>query len=446
MRTGTDHRGLWRLAGPIMISNITVALLGMVDTAVVGHLEKPQYLGGIALAMVIFNFLYWGLAFLRMGTTGIVAQSLGQQDPDRLRATLGQAACLSLALSLPVLCLQGVIAATGLGILEGGSEVKFYAREYFDLAIWAAPAVLLNMVITGWLLGTHNATATLILAVIINVTNIVLDLVFVLRFGMDVDGVALATVIAQYAGLLAGVWLVRGVLLEHPGRWRSGMIVDVSSIRRMLSVNRNLFIRTISLLFVFAFFTHQSAAQGDVILAANTVLMNFYLLMALALDGFAMAAEALVGKSVGARDHQAFWQSVRTTGGWSLLFAVLFSLFYLTAGELIINIMTGIEPVRMSARHDLPWLVIAPLITTWCFMWDGIYTGATRAAEMRNTMLFSAICVFLPGWYLLQGLGNTGLWLALTLFMVSRSVSMTYIAWRIENKGGFVERNAHLAG
>lgn len=442
MVTGPDHKALWRLAGPIMISNITVALLGMVDTAVVGHLEKPQYLGGITLAMVIFNFLYWGLAFLRMGTTGIVAQSFGEENPEKLRATLAQAAFMAIGLSLLILFFQGLISNFGLWVLEGSNEVKFYAREYFDWAVWAAPAVLLNMVITGWLLGTHNATSTLVLAVVINLINIILDLVFVLLFNMNVRGVALATVIAQCAGVFVAIYIIHAILDQHPGIWRRDMIVNTQKIKRMISVNRNIFIRTVSLLFVFAFFTHQGAVQGDVILAANAVLMNFYLLMALGLDGFAMAAEAMVGKSIGARDSRVFWQSVKTASAWSLLFAILFSLFYIVFGRSLVDIMTSIQEVRITAYDYIVWLVIAPLITTWCFMWDGIYTGATRAVEMRNTMLFSTLCVFLPAWYLLQGMGNTGLWLALTLFMISRSISMTYMAWRIEVLDGFVNREA----
>jgi len=445
MFSGPDHKALWRLAGPIMVSNITVALLGMVDTAVVGHLEKPQYLGGITLAMVIFNFLYWGLAFLRMGTTGIVAQSFGEENPEKLRATLAQAAFMALGLSLLILFFQAQISNFGLWILEGSNEVKFYAREYFDWAVWAAPAVLLNMVITGWLLGTHNATSTLVLAVVINLINIILDLVFVLLFNMNVRGVALATVIAQYAGVLVAIYIIHVILDQHPGTWCREMIVNTQKIKRMISVNHNIFIRTVSLLFVFAFFTHQGAVQGDVILAANAVLMNFYLLMALGLDGFAMAAEAMVGKSIGARDPRVFWQSVKTASAWSLLFAILFSLFYLVFGRSLVNIMTSIQEVRITAYDYIVWLVIAPLITTWCFMWDGIYTGATRAVEMRNTMLFSTLCVFLPSWYLLQGMGNTGLWLALTLFMLSRSISMTYMAWRIEVLEGFVDRVAIIA-
>lgn len=444
--TTGQHRALWRLAGPIMISNITVALLGIVDTAVVGHLDEPHYLGGITLAMVIFNFLYWGLAFLRMGTTGLVAQSFGQDDPGLLRATLAQAMTLAAGLGLLTLLLQEAIATAGFGILDGSAEVRLYAGIYFHWAIWAAPAVLLNHVFTGWLLGTHNAGSTLVLAVTINLINILLDLFFVIGLQMDVRGVALATVIAQYTGVVVAVYAIRRVLNRHPGKWDTDLILHAVNIRKMISVNHNIFIRTLSLLFVFAFFTHQGAVQGDVILAANAVLMNFYMLMALGLDGFAMAAEAMVGKAVGSGDRNAFRNCVRTGVGWSLLFSILFALGYWLFGKALVNLMTDIESVRESAYRYLGWLVLAPLITTWCFMWDGIYTGATRAVEMRNTMLFSTLCVFLPAWYFSQSLGNTGLWLALTLFMVARSGSMTFIAWRIERSEGFVARPLPSAG
>ncbi len=434
----TQHAAIWRLAGPIMLSNITVALLGIVDTAVLGHLDKPQYLGGITLATVVFNFLYWGLAFLRMGTTGLVAQTFGSSDANRLRAVLFQAFVLAMLLAVSILLLQQYILYTGLYFLEGSDEVKRFASDYYFIAIWAAPAVLINFVITGWLLGVEQAKMTLVIAVVINVINIVLDLYFVFVLQMNIKGVALATVIAQYVGIVIALFLVRRVLKLNPGHWHKQQLINLSSVRRMLSVNHNLFIRTVCLLFCFAFFTHQGAAEGDLVLAANAVLMNFYFLMALALDGFAMAAEVLTGKAIGARDRAAFWHSVKVCSFWSLLFAVLFAVVFYFAGKLMINLMTDIESIRAIAYNYLIWLVIAPLITTWCFMWDGIYTGSTRAKEMRDTMLFSVICVFFPAWYLLQGLGNNGLWLALTLFMVSRSVSMTFIAWRIELRQGFV--------
>lgn len=442
MQFAEEQKSLWRLAGPIMISNITVALLGMVDTAVVGHLDQPYYLGGVTLAMVIFNFLYWGFAFLRMGTTGIIAQFYGANDSDNLRASLSQALILASILGFIVLLFQSPVAAFSFSLLQGSEDVKIYANIYYNWAIWAAPAVLLNLVMTGYLLGMQRATSSLLLAVTINLLNIFFDLIFVLVLDMDVRGVALATVIAQYSGLLLAIYLSMRLLKQHPGHWRKDLVLHFENIKDMLAVNHNIFLRTVSLIFVFAFFTHQGAGMSDNILAANAVLMNFYLLMALGLDGFATASEALVGKSVGARDNHAFWQSVKIAMAWAFVFSIFFSFLFLIFGKDIINMITNLEEVRVLAYEHLVWLIIAPLLAIWCFTWDGIYIGARRAVEMRNSMLFSTFVIFVPVWYFSQFLGNHGLWLALSMFLIARSISMTYLAWRIEKKNGFVTRMA----
>ena len=433
------HRSLWRLAGPIMISNITVALLGIVDTAVVGHLDHSYYLGGVTLAMVIFHFLYFGLSFLRMGTTGMVAQVYGAEDYDAIRTSLAQAMFFALFLSVSVLCLQKLIALMGFSILTGSDDVKEYAQIYYSWAIWAVPAVLFNQVLIGWLLGMHNARATLIMAVFINLINILLDILFVIVFNLDVRGVALATVIAQFSGLLLAIFLCHGVLNRHPGLWQKKLILNLTNFKKMLLLNHNLFLRTISLLLVFAFFTQQGAKQGDDILAANAILMNFYMLMALGLDGFATASEALVGKAIGARDKPAFRQSVKTALQWAMIFSLGFSLLYFIFGQLLINVMTDLETIRTLANEFLIWIMIAPIIAVWCFVWDGIFIGATRGREMRNSMFFSTFMVFLPAWYLLQGYGNHGLWLAMLLFLAARSISMSLLAYRIETNEGFVK-------
>lgn len=438
MFSSEQHKVLWRLAGPIMISNISIALLGMVDTAVVGHLDHAYYLGGVTLAMVVFNFLYWGLSFLRMGTTGIVAQQFGANNPEQLRSSLFQAITLALILSLVVLIFQSSLASFSFSVLQGSDDVKYYANEYFDIAIWAVPAMLLNLVITGWLLGMQRATYTLFLAVFINLLNIILDIVFVVWMQMDVQGVALATVIAQYSGLILAFILCKKILLQYPGDWHKQTMFDISSIKEMLSVNHNLFLRTLSLIFVFAFFTDQSAGQGDDILAANAILKNFYLLIALGLDGFATAAEALTGKSIGVQDHQGFWKVVKTATQWGAGFAVLFSLCYWLFGEYIISLMTSIDSVKMTAGEYLIWIVFAPIISVWCFIWDGVFIGARKAKDMRNSMLIATVLVFVPAWYLSQGLGNHGLWLAFILFLLARTVTMTYFAWKIEQQNGFV--------
>ncbi len=439
-----NHLKIWRLAGPLILSNISIALLGIVDTAVVGHLAHPYYLGAVAVAAVIFDFLYWGMGFLRMGTTGIVAQVHGKGNIDELRSTLAHAIIIALSIATLMLILQNPIASLGLSLIGGSEEVITHARIYFDWAIWGAPAVLCSMSLFGWLLGLQNARATLYFAVTVNVINICLDLLFVFGFGMGVKGVALASVLAQYCGLIMAIVFVRRELRHYPGLWRAEFIMDAARLMKMLSLNKNIFIRTLCLIFVFAFFARQGAAQGDVILAANAVLLNFQALTALGLDGFANATEALVGKAIGAADKLMFKQSVQSALLWSLIISFIFVMTYALFGKHLIIMMTSIPEVLDLAFVYLPWLIISPLICVWCFLLDGIFIGAVRGLEMRNSMLLSTFMVFIPAWYLLQFLGNHGLWLALLVFFLARGLSLGWYYLKIEkHEGGFVLVNLH---
>jgi len=410
-----------------------------VDTAVVGHLSHPYYLGAVAIAAVVFDFLYWGMGFLRMGTTGIVAQVHGKGDYDELRSTLVHSTFIALLISFVMLLFQTPIAETAFFLIGGSEKVLEYAWIYFTWAIWGAPAVLCSMALFGWLLGMQNARATLYFAVTVNIINIILDLVFVFGFDMGVRGVALASVLAQYSGFIMAIMLVRNELKKYPGLWHSEFILNVSRLKKMLALNQNIFIRTICLIFVFAFFARQGALQGDVVLAANAVLLNFQAVTALGLDGFANATEALVGKAIGARDRTAFKQSVRSALLWSIIIAALFSVFYWGSGKSLIMLMTNIPEVKDTAFIYLPWLIISPLICIWCFLLDGIFIGAVRGREMRNSMLFCTFLIFLPAWYLFQYFGNHGLWLALLVFFAARGASLGWYYLRIKNNaGGFV--------
>ena len=433
------HKTLWRLSGPLIISNLSIALLGIVDTAVVGHLSHPYYLGAVAVAAVIFDFIYWGMGFLRMGTTGIVAQAYGKQDADGIRKSLFHAMLLAQLIALLILGLQGYILDTGLYLVGGSPEVKQFAGVYFRHAVYGAPAVLGSLALLGCLLGLQNARATLFYAVIVNSINIVLDLVLVFGLDMGVKGVAIASVISQYCGLILALVFIRAELGRFPGSWHSISFFDLKGIKRMLSLNQNIFIRTICLILVFGFFAHQGAAQGDVILAANAVLLNFQAITSLGLDGFANAAEALVGKSIGAGDRKSFSESIQAAFLWSIAVSACFALVYWLAGAQIISLMTGLAEVRHAALRYLPWLIASPLISVWCFVLDGIFIGAVKGKEMRNSMIFSTFLVFLPAWYLLQPLANHGLWLAMMLFFVGRGVSLAWFFYQVDNRqGGFV--------
>ncbi len=419
-----EDRDVWRIAAPMILSNVSVPLLGMVDTGVVGHLDSPVYLGAVAVGSMIFGFLYTGVNFLRMGTTGITAQSYGADDNDGLRVSMGQAVIVALTIAFALLLLQGPIGRAAMQLIGAEPGVEASAVEYFRIRIWSAPGTLANMALIGWFIGMSNARVPLMIFLTVNVTNIVLDLVFVIGLGMKVDGVALASVIAEYSGLAVGIFFVQKNLRRRAGHWPIKRLVRLDEYTAFFAVNANLLIRTLALMFSIAFVTAQGARMGEVILAANAILMNFQNLTAFGLDGFAHAAEAMVGRAVGQKNRAAFQAAVKLCLKWSLYFALGFAVAYAAAGPLLIALLTDIAEVRDTTRTYLPWMIISPLISVWSFLYDGVYVGATRAREMRDIMLISTFVVFLPAWYLLQGWGNHGLWLAFMLFLASRGIGM----------------------
>ena len=418
------NRDMWRIAAPMILSNVSAPLLGMVDTGVMGHLESSVYLGAVAIGATIFTFLYIGMNFLRMGTTGIAAQSFGAEDHDGLRVALGQALIVSLAVALAILLLQAPIRDIALWLLGGDAETQAHARTYFAIRVWSAPGTLANFVMIGWFLGLQNARVPLLIFLTINITNILLDLLFVIGLGMKIEGVALASVIAEYLALAVAAAFAVRELRRRTGQWPLTKLTRLSAYAAFFSVNANLFIRTMALMFTLSFVTAQGARLGPLVLAANAVLMNFQNLTSLGLDGFAHAAEAMVGKAVGQKDDAALRHTVSLTLKWSLIFAGGFTLAYALGGAAIIRTLTDLPEVRETAMTYLPWLVVSPLVSVWCFLYDGVYVGMTRAREMRNIMLFSAFAVFIPVWLLTRPLGNHGLWLALLAFLASRGIGM----------------------
>lgn len=419
-------RDIWRIAAPMILSNVSVPLLGMVDTGVTGHLEDAVYLGAVAIGATIFGFLYGGLNFLRMGTTGIAAQEYGANDADGVKVALGQALVVALAISALLVLLQTPLAALSLQLLGPGPDVAAYADQYFSIRIWSAPATLANYALIGWFIGLQNARVPLYIVLTINVTNIILDLLFVLVLGMKVDGVAAASVIAEFAGLaVGGAFALRWVKVNG-GQMLTARLTTLKAYAVFFSVNVNLLVRTMALMFTFAFITAVGARLGGMVLAANAVLINLMHLMSFALDGFAHAAEALVGKAVGARNRAALEAAVRVALKWSLYVAVLFCLFFLAAGKPLVRLLTDLPDVIAVADRYLPWLVAMPLVAVWSYLYDGVFVGATRAREMRNIMLISSFLVFVPAWYTFDFLGNHGLWIALGLFLGSRGIGMHY--------------------
>jgi MATE family multidrug resistance protein len=368
----------------MILSNISAPLLGMVDTGVTGHLDNSMYLGAVAI-----------------GSTILFALIAAQVPIGRL----------------------------AMNLLGPEPAVETSALQYFGIRIWSAPGTLANYVLIGWFLGLQNARVPLLIFLTINITNIVLDLFFVLGLGMKVDGVALASVIAEYSGLLVGLGFAASALRKRAGHWPFARLFNVRAYAAFFAINAHLFVRTMALMFTFGFVTAQGARLGGVILAANAVLMNLQTLTAFALDGIAHAAEALVGKAVGQKNREALERSVRLSLKWSVIFALGFCAIYVAFGPLLIRTLTDLPDVREAAMRFLPWLIVSPIVSVWSFLYDGVFVGATRARAMRDIMLFSTVFIFLPAWFLLQGFGNHGLWLAFTLFMASRGVGM-HIGYR----------------
>lgn len=410
----------------MMLSNISVPLLGMVDTGVTGHLDSPFYLGAVAIGSTIFGFLYAGFNFLRMGTTGITAQHFGAENGDGLKIALGQALVVATAIAFALILLQVPIATLSMKALGPEADVAHYANQYFFIRIWSAPATLANYALIGWFLGLQNARVPLYIVLAINLTNIVLDLFFVLVLGMTVDGVAAASVIAEFTGVLVGGIFALRYLRHHSGHMLISHLTTWKEYTAFFAVNAHLLVRTMALMFSFAFVTAAGARMGGLVLAANAVLINMMHLMAYALDGFAHAAEAMVGKAVGEKNIAALRQAVRLTLRWSLYVSVAFSLFFFFAGSFIIRLLTDLPEVIDITLIYLPWMIVMPIVGVWSYLYDGVFVGATRAREMRDIMLISTFFVFVPSWYATRFLENHGLWLALAMFLASRGIGMHY--------------------
>ena len=420
------------IALPMIASNLTIPLLSLVDTAVVGHLEHPWYLGGVALGSSLISLLFLLLGFLRMSTTGLTAQAYGADNKTAIRNSLLQASLIALLLALVLLLLHPFIMPIVHIYSDAGSEVLEQAGIYFQLRIWSAPAALLNMVLLGWFLGMHNARYPMWLLLWNQSLNIVLDLVFVLGFGWQVAGVAAASVIADYSTLLLGLYLLRRLWqAQQLGRVNWLQLKQLSGYRRLFALNRDIFIRSLCLQLVFAFIAFRGASLGDTVVAANAVLLSFLMLVSYALDGFAYAAEAMTGKAVGAKDQRDLQLLFAILAQWGLVLGVLFSLLFWLGGPALIALLTSIEAVQSAAAAYLPWLIALPLLSVWSYLLDGIYIGATKARAMRNAMLLS-FAGFVLCYATLHSLDNHALWLALSLFMLLRGLTL---AWPLYRRG-----------
>lgn len=421
MRQGL-HPRIWALAWPMLLSNITAPLLGLVDTAVVGHLPDPAYLAAVALGSNFFMFLYFSFNFLRMSTTGLASQSAGAGD--NALVVLARAGLLALAIGTALILFITPLRELGLTLLGGNDRIQALARDYIDIRILGAPAALANFALIGFSIGLHNTRVPLVMTVTMHSTNALLDFLLVTKLGLDVKGVAMASLAAEYLGLAVGLWLLRERIAAGLRHWPANALRQLEPLLQLLAVNRDIFLRTLALLTVFFFFTAQGARLGETILAANAVLITFMLVLSNALDGFANAAEALVGDAHGRGDGVGMDRAVRATGIWSAGMALLMMLGFLAGGEPLIRLLTDITEVRELAISYLPWMLLLPLTASGCFWLDGVFVGATLARGMRNAMLVATLLCFFPVWWLTRDWGNHGLWFSLNALMLARTLLM----------------------
>ena len=425
------NKRILNLAVPNIISNITVPLLSMVDISLVGHLETNSklHIGAISLGTMIFNFIYWGFSFLRMGTSGFTAQAYGKQDNRESMLTLSRAVSVAMGGALLLILLQGPIARLGFMLLEGSPEVEALARQYYFIRIWAAPATIGLYALTGWFIGMQNARIPMVLAIVVNLLNIGFNVLLIRYFGMASDGVALGTVIAQYCGIILGVTLFLRYHKNLLKYWSYKAMVELKALKLFFSVNKDIFIRTICLIFVMSFFTAQSANIGNTVLAVNSVLLQFFMFFSFVMDGFAYAAEALTGRFIGEGNRTRPKKVVHLLFRWGIGFALLFTTAYVVLGDRLMLLLTDNQEVLQASEAFIYWVWSIPLLTFAAFLWDGIFIGATASQSMRNAMLISTLLIFLPGYYLLIGpLNNHGLWLAFMLFQASRGVIQTLLS------------------
>ncbi|MDH4611759.1 MATE family efflux transporter [Pseudomonas sp. BN102] len=438
-RHSPTHRKVWALAAPMILSNISVPMVALVDSTVVGHLPHAHQLGAVAVGSTLYTLMIGVLGFLRMGTTGFAAQAAGRADGGALRQVLLQGLGLAVMLAVLLGLLAVPFSDFALALMTPSAELGQLTREFFHLRLLGLPAALANYALVGWFLGTQNARAPLAILLTTNLINVALALWFVLGLDWGVAGAAKAAAVAEWCGALTGLALTRGALRRKPGHIDWPALRLWRTWRPLLAVNRDIFIRSLALQLVFFMLTVQGTRLGDATVAANALLLNGLLVTAYALDGLAHAVEALCGHAIGAQDRAGLRRALLVAGGWSLLASLAFALFFLVGGGLFIDLQSDIAEVRAVAHLYLPYLAALPLVAVWSYLLDGLFIGATRAREMRNAMLV-AVALSLPLGWGLQFLGNHGLWLAFLAFMLLRGISLGSLAWRLN------ERDAWFTG
>ena len=417
------HRRMLAVSLPIVLSNATQPILGAVDTGVVGQLGTAAPIGAVGIGAVIIASLYWLFGFLRMGTSGLVAQARGAGEAAETGALLVRALMIGLVGGLAFVALRGPVASLSLLVSPASDEVEAMARSYLDIRMFGAPAAIALFAVNGWLIAMERTRAVLVLQVWMNGLNIVLDIWFVLGLDLGIEGVAVATIIAEWSGLALGLWLCRSAFAGD--QWRDwARVFDWARLRRMASVNGDILARSVLLNVMFVVFVFQAAAFGDLTLAANQILLQFLEITAYALDGFAFAAEALVGQALGARQAASLRRAALMSFFWGGIAGLLMAAAFLIGGPYLIDMMSTAPDVRAEARAYLWWVVLTPVVGMASWMLDGIFIGATRTRDMLRAAVESLILYLVALWFLVDWLDNHGLWLALHVSFVVRAVTL----------------------
>ena len=422
------YRYLLEKAWPIILANAAVPLLGLVDTAVIGNVGTVTDLGAIAFGALIFSFVYWSFGFLRMGTTGSVAQALGAVDQTEIRAVLGRALILAVALGLMLIMMQWGIRLVALALLDGSAAVEDVTAQYFNIRIWGAPATLATFALMGVLIGLGNSRQLLLVQLFLNGLNISLDIYFAGVLDWGVEGIALGTIIAEWSTVIFAVWLIMGELNSRRELgsefWPRSRLLDSAALKKMLAANRDIMIRTLLLVFSFGFFINQSAQFGDVVLAANHILLQLISFAAFFLDGYAFVVESLVGSSLGAKRRESFDIAVKRSSILALVTAAVLALLLLLFGSPAVVVLTDIEPVHAAAQGSLFLAAIYIFLSFAAFQLDGIFIGASFTRQMRNAAILSIAVFLLAWWMLMDRFGVKGLWWAMIIYVSARAYAL----------------------
>ncbi len=432
MGINEGHKNILHIALPAIVSNITVPLLGLVDVAIVGHLGAPAYIGAIAVGGMLFNIFYWIFAFLRMGTSGMTSQAYGRHDLDEVTRLLVRSVGVGFSVAIALIVLQYPLCRMAFLFIEATPEVERLATLYFRICIWGAPAVLGLYAFSGWFIGMQNSRFPMWIAIAQNVVNIAVSLLLVFVFGLKVEGVAFGTLTAQYAGLGMAVWFWQRYYKPLHLRldWRSSLL-QKRAMMIFFKVNRDIFFRTLCLVAVMMFFTSAGAAQGEVVLAVNTLLMQFFTLFSYVMDGFAYAGEALSGKYVGARNEKLLYRTVRQIFAWGAGLSLFFVVLYVAGGEPFLSLLTDDKAVIVAADEYFYWALLIPIVGFAAFMWDGIYIGATATRGMLISMFIASSIFFVTYLGGRAAYGNHALWLAFILYLFSRGIVQTVLSPKV---------------